>query len=155
MTMQQMVDEFKKRGFKADKSYIRSEKRYRFDIKKDGLGSIGYFIYPEDVDPDYKNYLQNEFINNMELTFIAELNKKKKEKKEMNMFDLMALAGNPTGTLAVGGRHFPVVISQVESTSEYPSRNETRVVCDILDPSSAVKAAINKNNQFIISFLLF
>ena len=133
MTMQQMVEEFEKRGFKVSKSHISSEKKYRFDISKDGLGMAGYFVYPADEAPDYRDYLQKEFINNMDLNFVEKFNKRKKEKKEMNMFD----------------RHFPVV---------YYGHNDTQVTCDIQEHYSNPKAAIynvRKDNPFAIRKVVF
>lgn len=131
MTMKEMVEEFEKRGFKATKSYISSEKKYRFDISKDGLGMVGYFIYPEDETPDYRNYLKREFINDMELNFITEFNKRKAEKKEMNMKDVFTLSNSPTGLLEVDGRRWPVIVSSIDSTHDVLGRSETTITCEV------------------------
>lgn len=52
----------------------------------------------------------------------------------MEMRDLLAIGGHPTGTLEVGGRHIQVIISSIESTSTCGMRGETTIVCNVANP---------------------
>lgn len=69
MTMQNMIGEFEKLGFKASKSYQSDTKKYRFVIEKDGFSVVGYFDYIQSDTHENRDNRQWAFIQDMNRTF--------------------------------------------------------------------------------------
>ena len=65
MTMQQMVEAFKKKGFDVEKVYNNDGRYYRFIIEKYAVEVAGNFQYPAGKDFNLKDRLQRDFIDKL------------------------------------------------------------------------------------------
>ena len=63
MTMQAMMDYLVSKGFSTTKRYRKDDATYIFTISKNGKTLAREFPYPENVDEQKKNWLQEEFLD--------------------------------------------------------------------------------------------
>lgn len=121
MTIGAMVEYFENKGFKVRKTYLSLDKKYEFQIEKDGCGLTGWFQWPTDGTPGW--VAQRNFLDNM----IRDFEKGKKDNKMKNIaFDISR--DGPVGKLVIKDNVYDVCVKEVDS---YSSPYDTNTVLKV------------------------
>lgn len=148
MTMQAMMDYLVSKGFSTTKRYRKDDATYVFNISKNGKTLVGEFPYPENVDDQKKNWLQEEFLDQ----FLDHWNRECEElktvdeycKRDVEMTEKMWTMHNPFIKQNYGIKN--VIFNEPATIVFWTDGTKTVVKCENeeYDPEKGLAMAISK-----------